>query len=248
MIRLADFIAVRLQHLGARDVFMVTGGAAMHLNDAFGRAFASKVHTLHHEQSCAIAAESYSRILGVPALVCVTAGPGGINAINGVFGAYVDSIPMVIVSGQVKRETLMTSYSIPGLRQLGDQEADIVTMVKGICKHSVTITNPEEIDRIVDECFMIATTGRPGPVWLDVPIDVQAYQLPSEYEYKSRSIGWNNQESLPQDPVASDDEIAILARQLLSRNRPVLYVGSGVSQSGSHSEFPAFLDEWPLPQ
>lgn len=245
--RVADFIAVRLKHLGMRDVYMVTGGAAMHLNDAFGRTFGAHVHTLHHEQSCAIAAESYSRIKGVPAVVNVTAGPGGINAINGVFGAYVDSIPIVVVSGQAKRETMMATHAIPGLRQLGDQEVDIVSMVEGVCKYAVTITQPEKIAEIVDQCFITATTGRPGPVWLDVPIDVQAYPLPADYEQKARDPNWNTQEPPSADAVASDEEIAELACQLISRKRPVLYVGSGVRVSGSYDEFLAFLEEWPLP-
>ena len=104
--RVADFIARRLQFLGLGDVYMVTGGAAMHLNDALSSVFLERVHCLHHEQSCAMAAESYARINGVPAIVNVTAGPGSINAINGVFGAFVDSIPMIILSGQAKCATL----------------------------------------------------------------------------------------------------------------------------------------------
>ena len=246
--RVADFITERLRHLGCRDVYMVTGGAAMHLNDAFGRSFAKRVHTLHHEQSCAIAAESYSRILGVPAVVNVTAGPGGINAINGVFGAYVDSIPMLVVSGQAKRETMMSTYAIPGLRQLGDQEVDIVRMVDGVCKYAVTLTDPLTVAEEVDRCFLIATTGRPGPVWLDVPIDVQAFPLPATFEERLVARDWNcDAATLDPEPVASDEEIELLARQLVSRKRPVLYVGSGVRVSGSYADFLAFLDTWPIP-
>lgn len=246
--RVADFITERLRHLGCRDVYMVTGGAAMHLNDAFGRSFSKKVHTLHHEQSCAIAAESYSRILGVPAVVNVTAGPGGINAINGVFGAFVDSIPMLVVSGQAKRETMMGTYEVPGLRQLGDQEVDIVRMVEGVCKYAVTITNPLAVAEEVDRCYLTATTGRPGPVWLDVPIDVQAFPLPSSYEDRVRASGWNFEaRTLDHEPVASDEEIAMLARQLVTRKRPVLYVGSGVRVSGSYADFLEFLENWPIP-
>lgn len=246
--RVADFIAKRLSHLGCRDVYMVTGGAAMHLNDAFGRTFSTRVHTLHHEQSCAMAAESYSRILGTPAVVNVTAGPGGINAINGVFGAYVDSIPMVVVSGQAKRETMMATYEIPGLRQLGDQEVDIVRMVESVCKYAVTITDPLKVAEEVDRCFLIATTGRPGPVWLDVPIDVQAFPLPATFEEWVHASGWHYNSSVTNhEPIASDEEIALLARQLISCMRPTLYVGSGVRSSGSYSQFLAFLEEWPIP-
>ena len=119
--RVSDFVAKRLKFLGCSDVYMVTGGASMHLNDSFGIEFKEKVHCLHHEQACAIAAESYARIKFYPAIVNVTAGPGSINAINGVFGAYVDSIPMIIISGQAKRETLVKNSGRPQLRQLGDQ-------------------------------------------------------------------------------------------------------------------------------
>lgn len=245
--RVADFISERLFHLGCRDVYMVTGGAAMHLNDAFGRTFSKRVHSLHHEQSCSIAAESYSRILGVPAVVNVTAGPGGINAINGVFGAYVDSIPMLVVSGQAKRETMMASYNIPGLRQLGDQEVDIVSMVEGVCKYAVTITDPLKVAEEVDRCFLIATTGRPGPVWLDVPIDVQAFPLPDSFEAHIGARGWNlDAATLHLEPCASEEEIALLARQLVTCKRPVLYVGSGVRVSGSYAEFLTFLENWPI--
>jgi acetolactate synthase-1/2/3 large subunit len=245
--RVADFIAKRLHQLGCRDVYLVAGGAAMHLNDAFGRSFLNRVHTLHHEQSCSMAAESYSRILGIPAVVNVTAGPGGINAINGVFGAYVDSIPMIVVSGQAKRETMMATYAIPGLRQLGDQEVDIVRMVEGVCKYAVTITDPLKVAEEVDRSFLIATTGRPGPVWLDVPIDVQSFPLPDIFEAHLLSNDWNcSIAQLAHDQVASDEEIAILAHQLVFSKRPILYVGNGVRLSGSYEDFLNFLEDWPI--
>ena len=226
---------------------MVTGGAAMHLNDAFGRVYGDQVYTLHHEQSCAMAAESYARIEGVPAVVNVTAGPGGINAINGVFGAYVDSIPMVIVSGQAKRETLMVNYNIPGLRQLGDQEVDIVGMVQGVCKHAEIIVEPLNVAEVVDYCFKIATSGRPGPVWLDVPIDVQAFPLPSEFGKKVISSNWNCNDQIPAVPYASDQDIASLAHHLITSNRPIMYVGNGIRLGNAYAEFLNFLSEWPLP-
>ncbi len=245
--RLADYVAQRLKHLGCADIYMVTGGAAMHLNDAFGRAFPKRVHNLHHEQSCAIAAESYARVRGIPAVVNVTAGPGGINAINGVFGAFVDSIPMIVISGQAKRETMMASYSIPGIRQLGDQEVDIISMVNHVCKYAHTITDPLAITEEVDRCFRIATTGRPGPVWLDIPIDVQAYPLPSNTE---AMIDINQHQcegsELEDDPAIEDAIINNLAKQLISRKRPVLYVGNGIRLSNSYEELLSFLDQWPI--
>lgn len=244
--RVADFIAERLKVLGCTDVYMVTGGAAMHLNDAFAKTFGNHVHCLHHEQSCAIAAESFARITGRPCIVNVTAGPGGINAINGVFGAFVDSIPMIVVSGQAKRETLLANCKTDGLRQLGDQEVDIIRMVSGICKSSVLIQDPLLIQQAVDQAYQLATSGRPGPVWLDVPIDVQATPLPASFE--AWLVGdCNAGQSLHgKDPEATEQELVELATHLLRDERPVLYVGSGIRQAGAYHEFLSFLEDWPL--
>jgi hypothetical protein len=132
----------------------------------------------HHEQACSIAAESYSRITNKLSIVNVTTGPGGINAINGVFGAWTDSIPMLIVSGQVKRETLVSTYGVEGgWRQLGDQEVDIVNMVKGITKYSILLTDPKMIKYHLKKAIYLAMNGRRGPCWIDVPIDLQAMQI-----------------------------------------------------------------------
>jgi acetolactate synthase-1/2/3 large subunit len=245
--RVADFIARRLKALGVCDIYMVTGGAAMHLNDAFAMEFPGHVHCLHHEQSCAISAESYARITNRPAVVNVTAGPGAINAINGVFGAFVDSIPMIVVSGQAKRETLTVNSRVPGLRQLGDQEVDITRMVSGICKSAVLVQDVLSIPYELDRAYIEATTGRPGPVWLDIPIDVQASLLPKEYyQLLTRPIVSPEASSDPSEPVADDDTIYMIAARLLRSRRPVLYVGSGVRLSDSYSEFLSFLEKWPL--
>ena len=168
--RLADYVATRIKEY-SDIVYMVTGGGAMHLNDAFGKS-KMKIVYCHHEQACSIAAESYSRITNKLATVNVTTGPGGINAINGVFGAWTDSIPMLIVSGQVKRETLVSTYGENGgWRQLGDQEVDIVNMVKGITKYSILITDPITIRYHLDKAIYLALNGRMGPCWIDIPID-----------------------------------------------------------------------------
>ena len=172
--RVSDFVAERLKFLGCKDVYMVTGGAAMHLNDSFGLVFKENIHYLHHEQSCSIAAESQGRIENFPAIVNVTAGPGAINAINGVFGAFVDSIPMIIISGQAKRETLVKNSGLSDLRQLGDQEVDIVHMVNKVTKESILIEDPDSIAEVIDNAFLKSISGRKGPVWIDIPIDVQA--------------------------------------------------------------------------
>src|ERR1700722_13810421 len=174
--RVADYIAHRLAAAGLTHVFMVTGGGAMHLNDAFGRAPGLTYVAMHHEQACAMAAEAYARLGGQPAILNVTTGPGGINALNGVFGAYTDSLPMVVISGQVRRETISGNFPI-GLRQLGDQEVDIVRMVGGITKSAVTVQDPSRIRYEVEKACHLAVSGRPGPTWVDVPIDIQGITI-----------------------------------------------------------------------
>jgi len=173
MPRVADFIAESLHAAGIRHVFMVTGGGAMHLNDALGNLPGLVPVFCHHEQACAMAAEAYYRVTGRMAAVNVTTGPGAINAVNGVYGAHVDSMAMVVISGQVKRETLVGSTGLP-LRQLGDQEADVVAMVRGVTKYAALVDDPTRVRHHLERALHLATSGRPGPVWLDVPIDVQA--------------------------------------------------------------------------
>src|SRR5271167_2744193 len=174
--RVADFIAQCLVGKGLKHVFMVTGGGAMHLNDAFGRATGLTYVCCHHEQACAMAADGCARLGGRPAILNVTTGPGGINALNGVFGAYTDSLPMIVVSGQVRRETIGGNFPI-GLRQLGDQEVDIVRMAGGVTKSAVTVQDPARIRYEVEKACYLAVNGRPGPTWLDVPIDIQGMSI-----------------------------------------------------------------------
>ena len=243
--RVADFVARRLRFLGVDTAYMVTGGAAMHLNDAISREYNGNLHFLHHEQSCAMAAEAYARLTNKPCLVNVTAGPGGINALNGVFGAYVDSIPMIVVSGQVKCSTLALNANVKGLRQLGDQEVDIVGIASHICKSALLLQNPLDVHDVLNSLFQQAISGRPGPAWLDIPIDVQGSLLPVSFD----ALLTEPLETL--DPTYAtyseiNDDIEQLALHLLTDNRPVLYVGSGIRLSNSYNEFLAFLDQWPI--
>ena len=166
---IADFLASK----GVKHIFTVTGGGAMHLNDAFGHHKDLTCIYNHHEQASAIAAEGYTRMSGELAAVCVTSGPGGTNAITGVLGGWLDSIPMFVVSGQVKRETTIYSTSLP-LRQLGDQEFDIVSSVKSMTKYAAIVLDPNDIAVHLEKAYFLAMSGRPGPVWIDVPLDVQA--------------------------------------------------------------------------
>lgn len=247
--RVADVIARILAQGGVDTCFMLTGGGAMYLNDAFGREAGMRKVFTHHEQSAAIAAESFARLSGRPALVNVTTGPGGVNALNGVYGAYVDSIPMVVVSGQVKRETCAFRYDVP-LRQLGDQEVNIVEMVKPVTKYAIVLDDPANVRKVTEKALALALRGRPGPVWIDVPIDVQA--APVEWD-----------ELAPYNPAEDDDlgeapntkaelgaltgaaldaEVRALLDELCTAERPVILAGSGIRLSGTHAAFLAFIE------
>jgi acetolactate synthase-1/2/3 large subunit len=230
--RIADYIAQTLVRHGIRDLFMVTGGGAMHLNDAFGRCDGLRYVCCHHEQACAMAAESYARVTGGIGVINVTTGPGGINALNGVFGAWTDSIPLLVISGQVKRETCLATFAIPGLRQLGDQEADIIGMAKGITKYAVLVTEPTSIRYHLERALHLAASGRPGPCWLDIPIDVQASIIEPD-----ALQGYDPQDDAhrPQDALGSVCK-DVLAR-LLQARRPVIMVGKGVRSARMESCF-----------
>lgn len=171
-IKLAKYIAKLLTENGITHCFSVTGGGAMHLNEAFGHEKKIKTFYMHHEQSAAMAAESYARIYNKPALLCVTTGPGGTNAITGVLGAWLDSIPMIVISGQVRFDNT-ARFSGVGIRSMGDQEYDITRAIDCMAKYSRMIVDPMSIRYEVEKCLYISQTGRPGPVWLDVPVDIQ---------------------------------------------------------------------------
>ena len=249
-LRVADLIARLLVQHGITDCFMLTGGGAMHLNDAFGREGALRKIFCHHEQACAIAAESYTRLCGRPALVNVTTGPGGVNALNGVYGAYVDSIGMIVVSGQVKRETCAPNFPLP-LRQLGDQEVDIVSMVKPITKYAVVLNDPLDARRVVEKAIYLASRGRPGPVWIDVPIDVQAAPVDPDAlvgfdpatDAETAGESANNAAELGAlTGEALRGEVAAMLGELCAAERPLVLVGAGPRLSGTHDAFLRFVE------
>ncbi len=242
--RVADFIAASLSAKGLGDVFMVTGGGAMHLNDAFGRNRDLRVICLHHEQACAMAAEAYARLGGRPAILNVTTGPGGINALNGVFGAYTDSIPIVVVSGQVRRETIAGNFA-PGLRQLGDQEVDIVRMVSGITKYAVTVQDPARIAWELDKACWMAVNGRPGPVWVDVPIDIQGAYVEPE------ALARFEPPAIVAEGLLAGEALKGVARQVVERlaasKRPCVMPGTGVRIAGCAKRFLAIAERLQAP-
>lgn len=258
MKRVADVIAETLAAEGVRHVFMITGGGAMHLNDAFGRCKALTPIFNHHEQASAMAAESYCRLSGRLAAVNVTTGPGGINALNGVYGAYTDSIGMVVVSGQVKRETLARNFAVP-LRQLGDQEVDIVPMVRPITKYATVLQDPRQVKAVVRRAVHVARTGRPGPTWIDVPIDVQAalvdearlpdfdpadvWALKSDPDLSPNTRG----DFDLQRAAALDAPVREIVERLKRAKRPVVFAGAGVRISGCHGAFLELVDRLGVP-
>ncbi len=244
MIRLADYLAQTLAARGVRHIFLVTGGGAMHLNDAIGRCEKIRYVCSHHEQASAIAAEGYARITNQIGVVNVTSGPGGINALNGVFGAWTDSIPMLVVSGQMKRETLLRTHGLIGkLRQLGDQEVDIVQMAQGITKYAQVVTEPSSIRYHLEKALFLATHGRPGPCWLDIPVDVQAAMVDPEtmpaYNPAEDAINW--------DLAALKKHAADVAQRLLAAKRPVLLGGTGVRLAGAIDLFQRIAERLQIP-
>lgn len=241
--RVADFIVARLAFLGIDTSFLVTGGGAMYLNDAIGASESLRKIYCHHEQGASIAAEAYARVALKPALLNVTTGPGSINALNGVFGAYTDSIPMIVVSGQVKRETMLSFNPVPGLRQLGDQEVDIVAMAKPITKWAYLLKTPEEISQKIDEAFSQAVTGKPGPAWIDVPVDIQGAVLPENYE---ALISKPLDMSLEQLSASSVDIVKTIDA-ISKAKRPVILAGSGVRIAGMASKLVELAETLDIP-
>lgn len=239
-VRVADYIARKLAEHGVRHVFLVTGGGAMHLNDAFGRCRELEYVACHHEQACAMAAESYFRMTGRLAAVNVTTGPGGTNAITGVWGAYVDSIGMIVISGQVKWETVVRSTPLP-LRQLGDQEVDITKVVAPVTKYAEMVTDPKSIRFHLEKALHLATSGRPGPVWLDVPMNVQGAM-----------VELDELEGFTPEPVAFETKDVTAAAQdvaerLSKAKRPVILAGAGVRLSGMQPAFVELVEQLGVP-
>ncbi|MER2553581.1 MAG: thiamine pyrophosphate-binding protein [Thauera sp.] len=232
--RIADWLA----NHGIEQVFTVTGGGAMYLNQALASHPRLTCTFMHHEQACAMAAEGYARIAGKPAVVMTTTGPGGINALNGVFGAFTDSIPMLIISGQVKRATCLDYTPVPGLRQLGDQEGPIVAMAKPVTKMAEHVGSPEAVTEVLPRALTTATSGRPGPVWLDIPLDVQAADC--------GPIPAPN----PTPPVRSaelDGDCARIAGRLQRAHRPLLLAGTGVRLAGAEHTLLHFAEAHGIP-
>ena len=241
-IRVADYVIKKLLAAGINTTFSVVGGGAMNLNDAFGHAEGMTVIYNHHEQACAIAAEGYARVNNKCAAVCVTTGPGGTNALTGVVGAYVDSVPMIIISGQVRWDSFSVSTGLP-LRAMGDQEFNIVPCVKTMTKYAALVKNKNDIRYIVEKAIYLALNGRMGPTWIDIPGDIQSSIVESD-----DLVGFDPiKESLEIIPKPTIKQLEYIISSIKSAKRPVLYAGSAIRLSGSYIEFKELIEKLNIP-
>ena len=244
--RLADYVADFLVAHGVTDCFSVVGGGAMHLNDALGHKEGLHTTYCHHEQACAMAAEAYARLDNRIAAVCVTTGPGGTNALTGVVGGWLDSIPMFIISGQVRYDTTARyalQFTKTPLRAMGDQEYDIVKSVEPMTKYAKMIEDPKDIRYALEKGWHLATTGRPGPVWIDIPVNYQGCFIEI-----GDLVGYDPTEDdakLP--PHVSDDIIETVIEKIRNAKRPVFHAGYGIRLSGGYKAFREVLDKLNVP-
>lgn len=215
----------------------------MHLNDSIGHTEGLEYVCNHHEQASAIAAEGYFRATGKLCVTCVTTGPGGTNAVTGVLGQYLDSIPALYISGQIKTSTYKHTYPHLNLRQLGDQEADIVSIVKPITKYAKTVTDPSSIKYELDKAIHEAMNGRPGPVWLDIPLDVQSAMIDADC---LRTFEPENGPDIIKHNLV-DSQISQLIQRIKEAKSPVLYVGNGVRLAGKVSSFLQLAERLNIP-
>ena len=240
--KVSNYIADFLASKGVKHVFTVTGGGAMHLNDALGHHDQLTCVYNHHEQASAIAAEGYTRMSGELAAVCVTSGPGGTNAITGVLGGWLDSIPMFVISGQVKRETTIYSTSLP-LRQLGDQEYNIVASVKPMTKYAAIVLDANDIAYHLEKAYYLAMNGRPGPVWIDVPLDIQGAKIETE-----NLRHYNNREDINKEiPFYNTLQTDAILKKLQEAKRPVLFLGTGVRYANYRNQVLQFAETARIP-
>lgn len=245
-IRLADYVADFLVAHGVTDCFSVVGGGAMHLNDALGHKDGLTVTYNHHEQACAIAAEAYARIDNRIAAVCVTTGPGGTNALTGVLGGWLDSIPMFIISGQVRYDTTARyalQYTETPLRAMGDQEYDIVKSVTPMTKYATMIEDPLQIRYGLEKAWHLATTGRPGPVWIDIPVNYQGSYI--ETEDLTGYDPAKDDALLP--PPVSQDLVHKVLYAISQAKRPVIHAGYGIRLSGAYDIFRSVIEKLNIP-
>lgn len=236
--RVADVIMDILVEENILDCFAVVGGGAMHLNNALALNTQIKKIFNHHEQACAMAAEAYARMSGKMAAVCVTSGPGTTNTLTGVMGAYQDSIPMIVISGQVRYDTMAVQTGLP-LRYRGIQELNIVPIVESFTKYAVMILDPLSIKKELIKAIKIAMEGRRGPVWIDVPLDVQSATIDIGKLYPVNSHF--------ESPSITQSESHNILKILQDSKRPCILGGTGIISSHTKKEFIQFVERLNIP-
>lgn len=237
LVNIAEQIVDYFAQLGVTNAFCVTGGAAMHLNAALAAHPRIEVTYNHHESASVMCAEGYARISGRPAIVCVTSGPGALNSFNGIFGAFTDSIPVIVLAGQVRSDTLSDENS--EIRQLGDQEVRSLKMVPSITKSQFKVTSARDLPEILPQAWISAISGRPGPVWIEVPVDIQAIQAMDS---------WPERPNLAfQEEKPDKEEIEKVLSALRNSKRPVVLAGSGVRLAKAIHLLQSFIDLTGIP-
>lgn len=235
----AQKVAAWLAGVGISKRFAVTGGGAMFLDQAFAAAEGIETVYCHHEQACAMAAEGVAQATGTPAIVSTTTGPGAINALNGVFGAYTDSMPAIVISGQVKSTTCVSFYDGLALRQLGDQEGPTVALAKNVTKFAAMPKTAADLGHMIPKAYALAVSGRKGPVWIDIPMDIQS----SEDEFSFD----DHRQHLEVSPLVAADDVAFCAALLASAKKPVIIAGTGVFLSGAKEQLQKCAERWNVP-
>ncbi len=238
-IKVADYIADFLAEKGILQVFTVVGGGAMYLNDSFGHHKKLRPLYHHHEQAAAMAAEAYARIADHMAILCVTSGPGALNTLTGVAGAYQDSIPMLVISGQVKSSLTVRSSTL-ALRTLGGQEFDIVSALGQMTKYAEMITEPEKIPYALKKAYHLATSGRKGPCWLDIPLDIQGSYIDADFSIDDEIF-------LPEEYTDVKKAARHVLEKLKSAERPVLYAGNGIRLAGASTLLEELAESLSMP-
>ncbi len=241
-IKLSNYVAQFLVEHDIDTVFTVTGGGAMHLNDGLGHQEGLHCVYQHHEQACAIAGEAYARMHNKIGAVCVTTGPGGTNAITGVVGGWLDSIPMLVLSGQVRYDTTARSTGL-NLRAMGDQEFDICKAVDSMTKYCQMVIDPLDIKYCLEKALYLAQTGRPGPCWLDIPVNVQGAFIETD-DLRS----FDPAECADEVPVKpSEETIETIIEKIKAAKRPVINAGNGIRLGKAYPEFCELVEKLNIP-
>ena len=238
MMRVADYFAYFLAERGVSTAFMVSGGQMMHLIDAISRVQSIRYYCCHHEQACAMAADASARLTGAVGLCYATGGPGGTNLITGLVGAYQDSIPIFFLTGQCKVRDTIQANVLTGLRQMGMFEVDIVSIVSSVTKYAAFVDRPEDARYHMEKAYHLATNGRPGPVLLDVPLDVQSALIDPA---KQRAF------TAPRETVRSTPDLSLVQAALREAVRPLVFAGHGIRCAGAVDNFRLLVKQLQLP-